>query len=616
MRRREQAETELQEREERLRLAVESADVGTWDFNLLTGEREWSSRAKVMFGLSADADVSHVIFRDRVHPEDLERVNQAAQEALNPNGGGNYEIDCRLVWPDCTIHWFTAKGRVLFEGEGSNRRASRLLGVVLDITERKHAEQALRQAGEQFRTMAKHAPVGIFQTDHQGRCLFVNDAWCAIAGASQEDALGDGWTMFLDPEDQQRVLGEWNDATIHGRNHVAEFRFLNQETGARWVIASATAILDAAGVVTGYVGTIVDLTGRKVNEDIVRASEIRLQGILDNVPAVISLKDLEGRYVLVNRGYEDLIGVKHDQIVGLTNYDLLSKPHSIQMSKELADQFFKIDCKVIRTGELVAFEDAMPSGDDPRLFATVKFPIKDTSDKVTGVGGISIDVTERRKALESLEAEQETLRHTIEIQDHERQVVAYEIHDGLVQYATGALMQLQAIQGHLTSAPLAEQIENVVGILQKTVDEGRRIINGMHATVLDDHGVVAAVQQLIDEEERAHVQIEFVKDDGLGRMAPKSEEALYRITQEALTNFYKHSQGNKVRIELTRREDCVHLEVRDWGVGFTPPANHNGVHGIRAMTERARIAGGKCTIENAPGKGTLVVVDLPYTSRT
>ena len=356
MLRREQAEIGLQEREERLRLAVESADVGTWDFNLLTGEREWSSRAKVMFGLSADADVSKVVFRDRVHPDDLERVNQAAQKAFDPSGGGNYEIDCRLVWPDSTIHWFIAKGQVFFEGEGSNRRASRLIGVVLDITERKHAT-------------------------------------------------------------------------------------------------------------------------------------------------------------------------------------------------------------------------------------------------------------------ELLEAEQELLRHTIEEQDQERQLIAYEIHDGLMQYLTGALMQLQSVRLHVNPTSAIETIESIEGIMQQAVAEGRRIMNGIRTPVLDDHGVVAAVQQLIDEEERAHVQVEFVKDEGLKRMEPKIEEAIYRITQEALTNAHKHSQSKNVRVELGLRGDRVHLEVRDWGVGITPSNKSKGIHGVRGMTERARIVGGLCKIESTPGEGTRVVVDLPYLSR-
>ncbi len=79
--------------------------------------------------------------------------------------------------------------------------------------------------------------------------------------------------------------------------------------------------------------------------------------------------------------------------------------------------------------------------------------------------------------------------------------------------------------------------------------------------------MIAALEQLIQEEERAHVQVEFVKDEGLERMDSKIEEAIYRITQEALTNIEKHSQSKNVRIELGRRGDMVHLDIRDFGCG-------------------------------------------------
>lgn len=353
----------------------------------------------------------------------------------------------------------------------------------------------------------------------------------------------------------------------------------------------------------------------KAAEEAVRANEIRLRAILDHMPAAISFKDTAGRYALVNRGWEALFGVSNDRIVGLTNYDLISMTRSKQMSQDIADEFFDIDRKVLQTGELVEFEDVVPSDDDQRLFATVKFPIKDVGGMVTGIGGISLDITERRRAIDCLAAEQEILQRTIEVQDQEQRLVAYEIHDGLVQYATAALLQLEAVKDHCESPSVADKVEAVLAILRRTVAEGRRIISGIRATVLDDCGLVAAVQQLLEEEERAHVHVELVTDENLGRMAPKSEEALYRITQEALTNVYKHSQANRVRIELTRRGDLVHLEVRDWGIGFTPPTSAKGVHGLRGMSERARIVGGQCTIENARDGGTKVVVDLPYLDR-
>ena len=179
-----------------------------------------------------------------------------------------------MIWPDGSLHWFVAKGQALFEGEKPNRRPIRFLGTVLDITERKKANEKLRQLEEQFRKLATHAPVGIFQTDDHGRCLFVNDAYCEIAGAKQEDAFGHGWRRFLHPEDRRTVLEEWENAARHGRNPVAECRVVNQATSAvRWVIISAAAMLDSAGAVSGYVGTVVDVTERRAAEETLRKAE-------------------------------------------------------------------------------------------------------------------------------------------------------------------------------------------------------------------------------------------------------------------------------------------------------------------------------------------------------
>ena len=350
-----------------------------------------------------------------------------------------------------------------------------------------------------------------------------------------------------------------------------------------------------------------EIAERTIAQRIVGASESRFQAIINNTSAVIYLKDWEGRYLLVNRRYEELFNVTQQQIVGKTDAEVF--PSEVVAALQANDR------QVRDTKQALEFEEVVPHADGPHTYVSVKFPIFDPAGQCNAVGGISTDISDRKRAADVLEQEQEMLRHTIEAQDQERQLIAYEIHDGLVQYATGALMQLESVQGHLNSAALAEQIEKVVDILRKTVDEGRRIINGMHTTVLDDCGIVAAVHQLIEDDERAHVQVDFVKDEGLGRMAHRIELALYHITQEALTNAHKHSQSSKVRVELSRREDRVRLEVRDWGVGFTPPANPKGVHGLRGMTERARIAGGRCTIENACGGGTQVVVDLPYLGR-
>src|SRR6185369_13635535 len=162
-------------------------------------------------------------------------------------------------------------------------------------------------------------------------------------------------------------------------------RFVNPARGTRWVVASATPLLDDASNATGYVGTIVDITDRKLVEDVVRAEETRLRSILDNTPAVISLKDLQGRYVLVNRGWEELFGVSNEQIVGRTNFELLNMTKSCHMSQKIADQFAGLEQRVIASGTTTEFEDPEPDGPDQRIFGTVKFPITGANGSITGV---------------------------------------------------------------------------------------------------------------------------------------------------------------------------------------------------------------------------------------
>ena len=590
-------EGELRDSRQQLLLAMEAGRLGSWQVDMHTGKVTWSASMEAVHG------VAHGTFGGtlaesmaNVHPDDAVRIEQILKD-----GPESSRMTYRILTPDGQTRWIEGFGQTLRDERG---RPTQMVGVCSDITERMEGELALRQAEERFRVLATHAPVGIFQTDAEGRCLFVNEAWCSVAGAKPDEPLDLGWTRFVHPDDQRKVFTIARRSLRHGRSFVTPFRFLHGQSGVRYAVGSASAIHSSTGALRGYVGTVVDVTERQLAEDIVRASEARLQGILDNTTAVIYLKDLEGRYLLVNRRWMELFGMRDSDVAGRTAQELYPK--------DVAATLLANDRTVIETGEPLEVEETVPQADGLHTYITVKFPIRDAAGRIAAVGGISTDITDRIKALENLEAEQELLRHTILAQDQQRQLVTYEIHDGLVQYATVALMQLESIRDDVTSAMLATQLDNVLSVLRKTVNEGRRIINGLHTPVLDDCGVVAAVQQLIEEEERAHVQVEFVADDNLGRMAPNIEAAVYHVTQEALTNVYKHSRSQKVRVELARRGDRVHLEVRDWGVGFDLPERPRGVHGLRSMNERRRIAGGCCTIASATGSGTQIILDLPY----
>jgi signal transduction histidine kinase len=212
--------------------------------------------------------------------------------------------------------------------------------------------------------------------------------------------------------------------------------------------------------------------------------------------------------------------------------------------------------------------------------------------------------------------EQETLQHLLRSSDHERQLIAYEIHDGLAQELAGAIIYFEC-QDRLTKqnnpSEAAKAYATALMLVREAHAEARRLINGVSPPILDDAGVVAAIDYLIkeDRDATASVAIEFHHEVTFDRLAPVLENTIYRIVQAGLTNALTHSQSEIVRIELVQTGMELQLVIQDWGIGFIPEDYHEGHFGLKGIQERARLSWGTATIETAPGAGTRILVRLP-----
>src|SRR5918998_1326382 len=143
----------MRESQDRLSLAVESTGFGTWDFDPLTGTLRWDERCKAMFGLPPEAEVDYETFLEGLHPEDRQRTDRVVQRALDPATGGGYDLEYRTVGiEDGVERWVSARGQAYFDEGG---QSVRFTGTVLDITERKWAEEALRHSELLYRTVMK-----------------------------------------------------------------------------------------------------------------------------------------------------------------------------------------------------------------------------------------------------------------------------------------------------------------------------------------------------------------------------------------------------------------------------------------------------------------------------
>jgi len=153
-------EEDLRASEERLRLATESAGIGTWDYNAATGELSWDERCKRAFGLPPDSPSSDEIFQTVIHQSDRSRVDEAVKHAFDPEGDGSYDIEYRTLGPDRILRWVHATGRVMFATVEGNRRPARFIGTVADVSERRallEAEQAARAEAEDAQRRAEEA---------------------------------------------------------------------------------------------------------------------------------------------------------------------------------------------------------------------------------------------------------------------------------------------------------------------------------------------------------------------------------------------------------------------------------------------------------------------------
>src|SRR5688572_384795 len=182
------------------------------------------------------------------------------------------------------------------------------IALVSDITDRKGHEAAQREALEQLRTLATLAPVGIFRTDAQGDCTYVNDRWLRYAGIPIERALGKGWIGALHPDDRERVFAEWHEATKGNREFVSEYRFRTPEGHVTWLEGRASAVRNADGSTAGYIGTVSDITEHRYAQDRQRfladasdllASSLDFETTLENVAkmAVPRLADWSAVYM-------------------------------------------------------------------------------------------------------------------------------------------------------------------------------------------------------------------------------------------------------------------------------------------------------------------------------
>ncbi|SFE23456.1 bifunctional diguanylate cyclase/phosphodiesterase [Nitrosomonas sp. Nm166] len=267
----------------------------------------------------------------------------------------------------------------------------------VDITSQNRMEMAPCNNEQLFRGLTEVAPVGIFRTDATGKCLYVNERWCNIAGMDAKTASGYGWIAAIHPDDCARVMNEWDKAVQYHRQFLSEYRFQTKEQIITWILGHAQAERDQNGELAGYVGTITDITDQKMKEAALAESRNLLETIIDTAPVRIFWKDRSLRFLGCNSMFARDAGAKSVQdVIGSDDYQWSWRAQ--------AESYRNDDQVVINSGiPKLAYEEPQTTPDGRMIWLrTSKVPLRNGHQEIIGVLGIYQDITKQKRIYESM----------------------------------------------------------------------------------------------------------------------------------------------------------------------------------------------------------------------
>jgi len=684
-------------------------------FAITSPEKGWievNDRICSILGYSRDEIVQRT-WPELTHPDDL--AADIEQFDLILSGQiEKYSMDKRFIRKDGEIVWTSISIGCVRKPDG---RVEYIIGLMEDITERKQAEEALRESEVRYHSLFEGVPVGLYRTTPDGQILDANQALVQMLGYPDRESLPainviDG---YVNPQDRVRWQtlaereGEVRDFEVQWRRH---------DGTIIWVTDIARAIRDGEGRVLYYEGAVKDITERKRAEEALRESEEKLRVLFEQLPIGVSLLDQSRKMIYANPALEKILAISrgdllkgkyqnrryirpdgtsmppeeyasarafqeqqpvHDVETGvitesgktiwtsvsaapfpmagkgvvITTVDIAERKRAEEEIVSLAkfpsenpDPVLRLNQDGIvmyanKAGHAVLSMWGCAIGDRaPQLWSDLVFEslasgenkIVDTEfgekaysffvAPVAKAGYVNFygrDITDQKRAQEELLASRQELRalsaRLQSLIEKERTALAREIHDELGQALTALKMDLAWLSNKLpkTQPLLLKKAQSMSEVITATVQTVKRLSTQLRPGLLDDLGLVAAMEwqaQEFSQRTGIKMKISFQPEDLA--LEPDLSTAIFRIFQELLTNVARHAKASRVVTSLIKKAGKLELRVRDNGRGIKKKEiSSSKSFGLIGMRERVYSFGGEIEIEGIPGKGTTAIVRIP-----
>jgi PAS domain S-box-containing protein len=502
-------------------------------------------------------------------------------------------------------------------------KSKAIMGTLIDVTERKIAEERLRQS-EQLLSEAEHlAHIGSWSTDIQNGTVAWSNEHYQIFGIRPEDFDNrlDTVLQFTHPDDKDFVYRAMEEAIKTKKPFDFHYRIIRSQGEERILHVCGAVLTDDQETPTKLYGAVQDVTESKQAEEELRLAYKRLSYHVENTPlAVIEWnKDL---FITRWSGQaEKIFGWKASEVLGKNIYD-----------SDIALIYKEDEEKVKNMAHEVLHKSIERNFNINRNYTKDKKVIycewhnsvlRDEAGNIITIMSLGQDVTERTIAKEKLSESYNQIRSLTEylqnVREEERTNIAREIHDELGQQLTVIKMDVAWLNKRLsqTNEAVKEKIQGLLHLLDETVQSVRRIASELRPSMLDDLGLAPAMEWHLNEfRKRSGIKISFHEPKEELELPAAVKTGLFRVLQESLTNVVRHSKATMVQVELSESNKHLLLHIKDNGIGF----DHEKVAqkktlGILGMKERSAMMGGSYEIRSEPGKGTEILVDIPLSSK-
>ena len=461
----------------------------------------------------------------------------------------------------------------------------------------------------------------IFMTNQEGIITYVNPEFSRLYGFNSNEVVGKTTPRILKSGVMTHQDYESFWETLLNRQVVrGEFNNKCKDGSLVTVAGSANPILDENESIIGFLAIQRDITQRKLAEQALQDAHAFQQLIIDGVGDPIMVVDSEYQVIAANRAAQEF---------SFGEVEPARSKYCYQMShrREVLCDGIEHPCplqQVRESGQPVTVVHQHYQADgEQRLVEVVASPLVNTGGSFQGIIESMRDITEHRRAEEASIKYANRLRalaaQLAEVEDEERQRLARELHDRVGQNLTALGINLNIIQIHMPAGvpeTIIFHLEDSLSLVEQTSERIRDVMADLRPPVLDDYGLVAALRWYGEEvSRRIDIPVTVEGEEPDPRMNIRVENALFRITQETLTNVAKHSQASHVKILVEMVDDILRLSVSDDGKGFDPQhlskTDQGQGWGLLSITERAEAVGGQLMIRSSPDQGTTVTVEVP-----